>query len=220
MTDPTPERKNSISKPLIAFVALYMIVCSGLALKQGNTEFLMYAVVMLVFIAIVHALHRAIHFTPTALWLLAIWGFLHMCGGTVPVDPSLTDAYRAASAEADRPTSAVLYSLRIHPDFPKYDQIVHTFGFFSATIACFQALVTLLNAPRAVPTAIAAALMGIGLGAINEVIEFIAVLSMPETNVGGYMNTAWDLVANTIGATCAGYLSLLLYKNDDFQEDA
>ena len=34
-----------------------------------------------------------------------------------------------------------------------------------------------------------AACAGIGLGATNEVIEFIAVLSMPETNVGGYERT-------------------------------
>ncbi len=220
MNEHPPRRKNQLSKPLIAFVALYMLICSGLALKQGNTEFLMYAVVMVVFIAIVYALHRTINFSPLALWLLAIWGFMHMCGGTISIDPSLTDAYRAAVTESQRPTAAVLYSMRIHPDLPKYDQIVHTFGFFSATIACFQGLLALLHAPRTVPTAIAAALMGIGLGAINEVIEFIAVLTMPETNVGGYTNTAWDLVANTVGATCAGFLSLLLYKSDDFQEHA
>ncbi len=200
---------RAISTPLIGFVVLYMLIFSGLALRQGNTEFLMYAVVMVVFIAIVLLLHNAIRFSPLAIWLLAIWGFLHMGGGTVPVDPALTDAYRAATDEAARPTSAVLYSLRIHPDLPKYDQLVHAFGFFSATIACYQALRALLRAPRSLPTAIAAALMGIGLGAINEVIEFIAVLTMPETNVGGYTNTAWDLVANTIGATAAAFVCLM-----------
>ena len=212
MTELEP-KINTISKPLIAFVVLYMLVFSGLALKQGNTEFLMYAVVMVIFITIVYLLHRSIRFTPFALWLLAIWGILHMAGGTVPVDPSLTDAYRAATDESSRPTSAVLYSMRIHPNLPKYDQIVHTFGFFSATIACFQGLLALLHAPRSIPTAITAALMGIGLGAINEVIEFIAVLTMPETNVGGYTNTAWDLVANTIGAVTAAILCLFIHQS-------
>lgn len=205
---PGPAHAKAPSKPLIALVVLYMLVCSGLALRQGNSEFLMYAVVMVIFIATVLALHRRIGFTPAALWLLAIWGLLHMCGGTVPVDPSLTDAHRAAATADEQPTSAVLYSLRIHPELPKYDQLVHAFGFLSATVACFQALIVLLRAPRALATAFAAALMGIGLGAINEVIEFIAVLSMPETNVGGYMNTAWDLVANTIGATLGAALCL------------
>ena len=44
---------------------------------------------------------------------------------------------------------------------------------------------------------------GMGLGATNEVVEFAATLLMPETNVGGYMNTGWDLVSNLIGATTA-----------------
>jgi hypothetical protein len=45
-----------------------------------------------------------------------------------------------------------------------------------------------------------------GLGALNEVVEFIAVLTLPETNVGGYINTGWDLVYNAIGATVGGLL--------------
>jgi hypothetical protein len=48
-----------------------------------------------------------------------------------------------------------------------------------------------------------AAAAGLGFGALNEVIEFVATLTMPETNVGGYVNTGWDLVANTVGATVA-----------------
>jgi hypothetical protein len=42
-----------------------------------------------------------------------------------------------------------------------------------------------------------------GLGAVNEIIEFIAVLSVPDTNVGGYYNTALDLVFNGAGAVIA-----------------
>ena len=44
---------------------------------------------------------------------------------------------------------------------------------------------------------------GLGFGALNEVIEFAATLLVPETNVGGYLNTGWDLVANLFGATVA-----------------
>lgn len=209
---PETLRQNRVTPLLTAFVLIYMLVFSSLALRQGNTEFLMYAVVMVIFILIILALHTLIRFNTFTLWLLAIWGFLHMGGGTIPVNPELTDAYRAATEEAGRPTSAVLYSMRIHPDFPKYDQIVHAFGFFTATIASYEALRALLRAPRSIATAACAALMGIGLGAINEVIEFIAVLTMPETNVGGYINTGWDLVANTIGATVGATLSLLLNK--------
>ena len=44
---------------------------------------------------------------------------------------------------------------------------------------------------------------GMGFGALNEVVEFIAVLTIPNTNVGGYENTGWDLVANLTGPVIA-----------------
>lgn len=47
---------------------------------------------------------------------------------------------------------------------------------------------------------------GMGFGALNEVIEFIAVLTIPNTNVGGYENTGWDLVANLVGTILAGVI--------------
>lgn len=47
---------------------------------------------------------------------------------------------------------------------------------------------------------------GMGFGGMNEVIEFVATLLLPETNVGGYLNTCLDMVANFIGATVAAAL--------------
>jgi hypothetical protein len=47
---------------------------------------------------------------------------------------------------------------------------------------------------------------GCGFGAFNEVVEFIAVLTIPNTNVGGYENTGWDLVANLVGSVSAAIL--------------
>jgi hypothetical protein len=45
-----------------------------------------------------------------------------------------------------------------------------------------------------------------GFGAANEVVEFLATLALPETNVGGYENTGWDLVANVVGCVIAALL--------------
>jgi hypothetical protein len=42
-----------------------------------------------------------------------------------------------------------------------------------------------------------------GLGAINEIIEFVATVVVPETGVGGYVNNALDLCWNGVGATIA-----------------
>jgi len=50
------------------------------------------------------------------------------------------------------------------------------------------------------------AIGSMGLGALNEIVEFIAMILVPETNVGGYLNTALDLVANLAGAFIAAIL--------------
>jgi len=44
----------------------------------------------------------------------------------------------------------------------------------------------------------------LGLGALNEVVEFLATLAHHGAHVGGYRNTGWDLVCNVIGAGAAG----------------
>jgi uncharacterized membrane protein YjdF len=184
---------RSIPRSLTLFVILYMSICSLAALNQGNTEFLMYAAMMVVFILLTLAINMRVHFTRSALWLLAIWGCLHMLGGTVPI------AQRFVLGDG----SPVLYSLRIHPDLPRYDQLTHAFGFFGATVACWESVRVLLSARKGVALSVVAVLMGMGLGALNEVFEFAAT-RVTDTNVGGYTNTGWDLVSNTIGALCAG----------------
>jgi hypothetical protein len=45
---------------------------------------------------------------------------------------------------------------------------------------------------------------GFGIGGINETIEFIATIAHSGAHTGGYTNTGWDLVSNTIGALSAG----------------
>ena len=42
-----------------------------------------------------------------------------------------------------------------------------------------------------------------GFGALNEVVEFAAVAFFGQTGVGGYWNTALDLVFNMLGAIVA-----------------
>jgi hypothetical protein len=91
----------------------------------------------------------------------------------------------------------------------KYDQVIHAFGFGVTTLVCWQAWLSILQAQtnRAVqPTVgmlVLCAAAAQGFGALNEVVEFCATLLVPETNVGGYENTGWDLVANLVGTVIA-----------------
>jgi len=55
--------------------------------------------------------------------------------------------------------------------------------------------------------AITAAFVGLGVGAVNETIEFLITLLPADSNVGGFSNTGWDLVANALGAATAAWIA-------------
>jgi hypothetical protein len=112
-------------------------------------------------------------------------------------------------------TIRVLYSWWIVPHRLKYDQVVHAYGFGVTTWVCWQVLAASLarygNLPlRQIRPSFSLLLIcatsAMGFGALNEIIEFAATLLVPETNVGGYVNTGWDLVSNGVGAVVAAAL--------------
>lgn len=182
---------------VVIFTGLYLLASVWGAILTGNREFVFYLVVMLLLILGVGAVHRRVGFSRGVLWALSLWGLAHMAGGLLPVP----------SAWAIDGGQAVLYSLWIIPDRLKFDQVVHAYGFGTTTLVCWQGLQFILRAqtgrPRVHPTAgmlTLCAASGMGFGACNEVVEFVAKLLIPNTNVGGYENTGWDLVSNLVGA--------------------
>ena len=184
--------------PAVTFTAVYLIGATVLALARANFEFLYYIVVMLALVAVVWLVHRSVNLTNAAIWALSVWGLLHMAGGLLVVPES----WPIDSG------SRVLYSLWLIPNYLKYDQVVHAFGFGISTWVCWQGIAAAIRGRggQVRPTPglmVLAALAGMGLGALNELVEFAATLLVPETNVGGYLNTGWDLVANFVGATAA-----------------
>jgi hypothetical protein len=187
--------------PVAGFTGLYIALAAAFALARGNQEFLLYIVVMLVLVAIVWAVHGVVDLTPGVLWGLSLWGLLHMAGGLLPLPA-------AWPIDGD---IRVLYSLWLIPERLKYDHIVHAYGFGVATWVCWQGIRSAIarRGGQAVPTAglmVLAALSGMGLGAANEIVEFVVTLLVPETNVVGYINTGWDLVANLVGAVAAAVI--------------
>jgi uncharacterized membrane protein YjdF len=185
MTEPPrPDAHRSVV-PVALFTAAYLVPAVVLAVTRGNKEFVFYCVVMAVLIALVLQVHRRSPLTLGALWALSIWGLLHMAGGLVPVKDV-----------------GVLYNLWLIPGRLKFDQVVHAYGFGVATWVCWQVLRRRIDLGGSLtgPLVLSAA-SGMGLGALNEVIEFVATLLVPDTNVGGYVNTGWDLVSNLVGST-------------------
>jgi hypothetical protein len=195
--DPVEGRYDRIQRvAVIAFTLLYLIIGLNSSVSGRNWEFVVYIAVVVGVGLLILGIRRRAGFTPGLLWALSFWGLLHVIGGLVPVPH-------------DWPidgTKRVFYSWWIIPGLLKYDNPVHAYGMGVATWACWQGLRTAtgLRTPTAGTLAIAA-LAGIGLGALNEVVEFIATLFL-DTNVGGYRNTGFDLIYNTVGAVIAAYL--------------
>ncbi|MDJ0974546.1 MAG: DUF2238 domain-containing protein [Planctomycetota bacterium] len=191
-TPPTPTRASLL--PVGLFTAAYMAIAAVAALRVGNTEFVFYLVAMVVMILLVALVHTRVRLATATLWCLSVWGAMHMAGGLMPIPASWPH----------KGEGLVLYNLWLIPERIKYDQLTHAYGFGVCTWVCWQGLCRLTSAAQ--PTFGRLALAGLaamGLGAMNEVIEFAATLSMPETNVGGYRNTGWDLVANLTGIVIA-----------------
>ncbi len=170
---------------LLSFAAADLIGWTVYGFAVGADATLAYLISVVIVIALVMLLDRRVRFSSWILWALALWGFAHMAGGLVPWG------------------AGVLYNADLAGTVIHYDRVVHAIGFGVATVACWQTLVAINPSVVMTPgTAVLAALMGMGVGAANEVVEF-AASHLFASNVGGYENTGWDLVANLLGCTVA-----------------
>ena len=129
------------------------------------------------------------------LWGLTLWGLLHLLGGLIPV----TD---------DR----VLYNLWLLP-FVRFDHLVHAVGFGFAGLAVWEVARPAVDTQR-MSGAMIIVLGGAGIGGLNEMIEFLITLVASDTNIGGFENTGWDLVANLVGASAAATWVRWRWKRD------
>ena len=183
------------------FVLLYFTTFSIWAVLTQNYEFMLYEAQMIIMMALIIYMDKRCTFSGSVLWALALWGFLHLAGGLVPIPDSIADMKEASPTD----TVQVLYNMRLSPYLPRYDNFIHAFGFGTCAVLAKQALSAHLGRtiPMNLPMGAAVFLIALGLGCINELIEFTAVLLIPDTNVGGYKNTGWDLVSNAVGAGLA-----------------
>lgn len=176
------------------FTYAYLLIASVLSWRTSNWEFVLYVMVVLIVGLLVLNIHRKVRFSSGILWCLSAWGLAHMLGGLLTIPESLPingDTY-------------VLYNLWLIPNFFKYDHFIHGYGFGITTWVCWQVLSPIVVGTKEyVSEIVLAVLAANGLGALNEIIEFFAVLWIPNTNVGGYVNTGWDLVFNLLGSCVA-----------------
>ena len=171
---------------LIVVVATYVGAFTAYGLVTGARLTIAYAVIVVVLGLVIAAIHLRVHLSRNVLYALAAWGLLHMAGGLIEFD-----------------AGDVLYNVDLGLGVVRYDRLVHAFGFGTASIACWQALRNRVGGEHSgTAAAVIAWLAGMGVGALNEVVEF-AMSQATETNVGGFVNTGWDLIFNTLGTAVA-----------------
>jgi uncharacterized membrane protein YjdF len=179
--------------PILITLILLIILFIFIAIQKQNQEFILYIGVIIFFFALIILTNHKTNFSNGILWGLTVWAFMHMAGGLINVGEGVL--YGVILIEIIKTSNFTIL---------RFDQLVHGFGFFLTTLIAYDLLKPYLNKKtnwKVIGTLLV--LVGIGMGAINEIIEFITVISFPETGVGGYYNTLLDLIFNTIGAVIA-----------------
>jgi uncharacterized membrane protein YjdF len=128
------------------------------------------------------------------LWLISIWGLLHILGGSVPTPDGVLFAYK------------IYPFLDLGGEFYilKYDQVVHMYLYGVMAIVFLHVLQKTLKAVGgAWMIFLLAAMASMGVSALNEIMEFLIAISLTRNGVGGYENAMLDLIFNFSGAVLA-----------------
>lgn len=177
-----------LEKFIVYFTWVYTAIFSLNALVRGNVEFIYYTAVMVTSISLILFINRRMHFYPVVLMSLSLLGLLHLLGGNIMLGDTR------------------LYDFFFIPDVFRYDNLMHMLGSAIMVLLAHALLSPVLpdefeNRNRGGYYVVLLVLVGMGLGAINEIIEFFAVLVFDVgKQVGDYTNTLLDLVFNTIGS--------------------
>ena len=174
----------------LAYLTIFLIYF----LISGNYEFLAYISVVCIVFALLAFTIRQTNFDYLILWGLSIWGLLHMLGGSVKISDGVLYTWKVIPIVVGEGGMYIL----------KFDQIVHFFGFGVTALVAYHLLSLHWKYPYSRKLMyIFAVLISSGFGALNEIIEFAAFLSLPETWIGDFYNIELDLIFNMLGAITA-----------------
>jgi len=135
------------------------------ALLAKNYEFIGYWVVLVILFLLVIWLDKKFNFPLTGIILFSIWSISHMAGGLLYV--SGTRLY-----------DLVLIPILGEPYFIlKYDQLIHAYCYFAISILVYFALKKyFIKQKSQTALIIFSILAAVGIGLLNEVIEFGMVI--------------------------------------------
>jgi hypothetical protein len=174
----------------VAVLAVGTAVLLTLGMATGQANWPVYAAVVLGGAAVVARLHVRVGLSTPTVWGLVAFALGHLAGGMVPVG------------------DGVLYQLWLVDGVVRYDNLQHAVGFGFVGRAIWETLQHRLAPPEHDRPGIALWIVVLGAaaaGAVNEIVEYLLTLVLPEHQVGGYDNTARDLIADLLGGLAVGW---------------
>ncbi len=195
------------SRAVLAFSTAYLILGGLYFLQDLNFEFVIYVGVIVAAFGLLFGTLPITKLPTSILWLISIWGLLHILGGSVPTPDGVLFAYRIYPFVD---LGGEFYIL-------KYDQVVHAYLYGVMAVVFFHVLTRTINAAGPAWIIVLLAVMAaMGVSALNEIMEFLIAISLERNGVGGYENAMLDLIFN-FGGAVTGIALLLLFKHNTRQ---
>lgn len=185
---------SKIQKILLGINILITVLFGIYYSSSLNFEFIAYVIAIAAITAFFFGTLKYTKFSTGILLGITIWAVLHMLGGSIETK------------------DGVLYAYKILPIFDgggdfyilKFDQVVHAFLYGVVGLIFLHLIREILGIKtNKWLVAFIAIFASAGFSIVNEVIEFTAVVLLPETGVGGYYNTVLDLIFNLLGSAIA-----------------
>tara|TARA_Y100000310_G_scaffold110949_1_gene109358 strand:+ start:1361 stop:1936 length:576 start_codon:yes stop_codon:yes gene_type:complete len=187
-----------MEKSLKYLVSITLLILFGFLIKAfsvGNFEFVGYWIVLVSLFLIVVKISDKFKIPTWAIGLFSIWSVLHMAGGLLRINGL-------------RLYDFIFFNILGDPFFIlKYDQVIHAYCYFAISILIYFILKNYVKKSEAALVTFTV-LAALGIGVLNEVIEFGMVIFLDAADaVGGYYNTALDMLFNLIGAIIGPFVA-------------
>lgn len=166
-----------VKKEQIPILIANMVMLAGfstLFLYRENYEFMLYVGIIVFFLLLIIFTNNRVNYPNTVLWGLTAWAGLHMSGGGIYL-------------QGRKLYELMLIDIVGEPyNIFKYDQFVHMVGFGVATLVMFYVLQPSLkdNLSSYKGIGVVVVMAGLGVGGLNEIVEFLATVLVPDTGGG------------------------------------
>ena len=180
---------------ILYFTLAYMAAFAVNAYVHRNLEFIYYTILLIGLVYFVVYIHQNLRLGFFLIFNISLLGFFHLLGGNSYIG------------------TVRLYEYYLAPNFFRYDNFVHAYTSFIATILLYTLTADFIDErvrKRFGIFCFGLVLMTLGLGSINEILEFLAVIFFDAAEqVGGYYNNSLDLVFNTLGSVVGCFVVYL-----------